>query len=234
MTRGKIFAIGDLHMDGGQNKPMDVFGSHWENHFERIKKDWLEKVSNEDIVLLPGDISWAMYLEDAREDLNTIGSLPGKKILLKGNHDYWWSSIGKVRELLPSNMQALQNDCVVLDDWVIAGSRGWLIPSKDIPLKAEDEKIYQRELMRMEMSLKVAGEKGGNRPILVMMHYPPLNEYGEESEFTKLFVAYGAQKVVYGHLHGAATKNGFCGRKDDVEYQLVSADGIQFQLVQVF
>lgn len=230
----KLFAIGDLHLEGGQNKPMAVFGPHWENHFEKIKADWLRCVSPCDTVLIPGDISWAMQLKDALFDLVRIGALPGKKILLRGNHDYWWSSITKVRESLPEKMRALQNDAVVLDRCVIAGTRGWLVPSKDMRLKPEDEKIYLRELMRMEMSLEDARRKGGDRPILVMMHYPPFNEKREISGFMELFGAYGVQKVVFGHIHGAAVKNCFCGQIDGISYQLVSADGLDFRLHQIY
>lgn len=233
MIGQRIFAIGDLHMDGGQDKPMDVFGSHWENHFERIEQDWRGQVRETDVVLVPGDISWAMYLEDAKNDLEKIGSLPGKKVILRGNHDYWWSGITKVREALPEGMMALQNDCIVLNDVCLAGSRGWVLPQGDAKLPVEDEKILKREVARMEMSLKAAGEKGAGRPIFVLMHYPPFNEMSDESEFTKLFVVHGVQKVVYGHLHGASVKNAFSGIRQGIEYRLVSADALDFKVAQI-
>lgn len=229
----RVFAIGDLHLDGGQNKPMAVFGTHWENHFEIIKADWLGRVKKNDVVLIAGDISWAMCLKDAVPDLDMIGGLPGKKVILRGNHDYWWSTITKVREMMPNGMQAIQNDAMLLDKFALAGSRGWMVPSKDTPLKPEDDKIYRREMIRMEMSLKEAVRKGEGRPILVMMHYPPFNERCEESGFTELFRAYGVQKVVYGHIHGAGIRNSFCGIRDGIAYQLVSADSLQFKLFQV-
>ena len=233
MMRQRIFAIADLHMDGGQDKPMDVFGIQWENHFERIAESWCAQVEKDDVVLVPGDISWAMYLEDAAADIQKIGALPGKKVLLKGNHDYWWTGIGKVREALPEGLLALQNDCIVLDECSLAGSRGWVLPTENAPLKAEDERVFRREVLRMELSLQAAREKGGNRPIFVLMHYPPFSETGEESDFTKLFVAYGVQKVVYGHLHGAATKSAFNGVRQGVEYRLVSADALDFKLLRI-
>ena len=233
MTERQLFAIGDLHMDGGQDKPMDVFGSHWENHFARIEADWRERVSKTDVVLVPGDISWAMYLEDAKSDLEKIGSLPGTKVIVRGNHDYWWSGITKVRDALPKSVLAVQNDCIVFEDFCLAGSRGWLLPQGDARLKAEDEKILNREVARMEASLKAAGEKGAGRPIFVMMHYPPFSETGDESEFTRLFVAYGVQKVVYGHLHGASAKSAFSGMRGGIEYRLVSADALDFKLAQL-
>ena len=124
----KIYAIGDLHLPGGDDKPMEVFGTHWEGHWQKIKQDWLEKVRYEDVVLIPGDISWAMQLEHAVEDLRAVGDLPGRKIILRGNHDYWWGSITRVREALPEGMYALQNDAIELDGVVFCGSRGWTIP----------------------------------------------------------------------------------------------------------
>ena len=122
---------------------MDVFGSHWENHFERIRTSWLESAGADDIVLLPGDLSWAMRLEDAQEHLGQIGALPGRKVILRGNHDYWWSAIGKVRAALPEGMYAVQNDALLLDGALICGSRGWLLPGADC--SADDKKIFERE-----------------------------------------------------------------------------------------
>ena len=124
----RIFAIGDLHLPGGEKKPMDVFGAHWENHFERISSDWRDKVSQEDVVLIPGDISWAMQLGDALEDLERISQLPGKKLILRGNHDFWWSSLTQLRCSLPPGMHALQNDAYDAGDVVFCGSRGWTLP----------------------------------------------------------------------------------------------------------
>ena len=150
----RIFAIADLHLPGEKDKSMDIFGPHWEGHFEKIKADWALKVDDEDIVLIPGDISWAMTLEGALEDLFSIGELPGYKVLLRGNHDYWWSSISKLRSVLPDKMYAVQNDALLIGDYVICGSRGWAITEGETA--EADKKIYERELMRMEMSLNRA------------------------------------------------------------------------------
>lgn len=228
-----VFAVGDLHLPGGDDKPMDVFGTHWERHFEKIAEDWHQRVSPEDLVLIPGDISWAMQLSGALEDLTAIGELPGKKVLLRGNHDYWWSGITQVRAALPKDMWAIQNDAVVFPEWTICGSRGWTMPTQELPLSPEDEKIYARELQRMEMSLEAGRKLGGDRPMIAMTHYPPLNDRGEDSAFTLLFEKYAVEQVLYGHLHGAGIRLGFCGEKRGICYQLVSCDALGFALWQL-
>ena len=154
----RFYAIGDLHLPGAQSKPMDVFGAHWEGHFDKITADWLERVTDEDVVLLPGDISWAMTLEEAAPDLLRICGLPGKKLFLRGNHDYWWSSLTRVRGLMPQGNYALQNDAVAFEDAVVCGTRGWTVMS-EVSTDAQNVKIYRREAMRLELSLKDAQKK---------------------------------------------------------------------------
>ena len=210
---------------------MDVFGSHWENHFERIRADWMEKVGADDIVLLPGDISWAMHLEEARAHLAKIGELPGKKILLRGNHDYWWSAIGRVRSALPENMFAIQNDAMLIGGVLVCGTRGWLLPSDD--MGADDRKIYERELIRLEMSLKKARALSADAPLVVMTHFPPLTVAEPDTEPARLIESFGAQYALYGHLHGPATRTAFNGEHNGVSYRLVSCDGLGFRLTQV-
>ena len=161
-----VWAISDLHLPAHQ-KPMDVFGPHWQNHFERIREDWLERVSGEDVVLLPGDLSWAMHLEEALEDLSRIGALPGRKILLRGNHDYWWSSIGRVRRALPEGCYAIQNDSLFMDGLLFAGSRGWQIPAEPEG-DSDDARIYRRERQRLEMSLASARARSADAPLMGM------------------------------------------------------------------
>ena len=139
-----LFAIGDLHLPGGEEKPMDIFGDHWENHFAHIAADWRARVKDGDVVLIPGDISWAMQLERAVPDLQKIGALPGRKVLIKGNHDYWWHGIGRIRAALPENMFALQNDSVKFGDTVFCGSRAWCVPGSP-DFGEADEKIFKRE-----------------------------------------------------------------------------------------
>jgi len=237
----RIFAIGDLHLPGGDKKPMDVFGAHWENHFERISQDWREKVSDEDIVLIPGDISWAMQLNHALEDLRRISMLPGRKLILRGNHDFWWSSLTQLRCSLPQNMHAVQNDAYDAGNVVFCGSRGWTLPQAGGtemtpgPALSQDEKIYRREAMRLEMSLKAAKRLAGDRPVFAMMHYPPLlPEYARTgTEFTRLMTEYGVARCVYGHLHGPSVQRGYNGLYNGVQYDLVSCDALGFALKEV-
>jgi predicted phosphohydrolase len=228
----RIYAIGDLHLPGGQDKPMAVFGEHWESHFERISSDWAAKVEEDDIVLLPGDISWAMTLEQAMDDLRAIGALPGRKIMLRGNHDYWWNSIGRIRAALPENFFAIQNDAARVDGLTVAGTRGWQTPgSRDF--QQQDEKIYQREVQRLELSLREARRKAQGGSILGMIHYPPFNERREDNGFTALFAEYGVKTVLYGHLHGKSIASAFQGEREGIQYRLVSCDALDFRLSEV-
>lgn len=223
-----IFAIGDLHLPGSNDKAMDIFGDHWDRHFETIQANWRSLVTPEDVVLIPGDISWAMQLRDVLPDLQSIGLLPGRKVLIRGNHDYWWSSIAKVRASLPEGMYALQNDALVLEDTVFCGTRGWIFPTAQNPLAEEDQKIFQRELMRLEMSLEAGKRMAEGKPLIVLMHFPPVMADGEGTAFSGLLERYNVKSVVYGHLHGIGIKNGFCGVRNGVRYQLCSCDALGF------
>ena len=232
----RIFAIGDLHLPGGDMKPMDVFGPHWENHFKRISEDWRAKVSDEDMVLIPGDISWAMQLDRALEDLERIAQLPGRILILRGNHDYWWSSLTQLRCRLPQKIHAVQNDAFDAGDVVFCGTRGWILPPKEGKQPAsQDEKLYRREAMRLEMSLKAAKRLAGDRPVFAMMHYPPLlPEYARTgTAFTRLLTQYGVSRCVYGHLHGPSVQRGYNGVYEGVRYDLVSCDALYFELKDV-
>ena len=192
----RLFAIGDLHLPGGQEKPMDVFGDHWEGHFDRIAKDWRERVTDDDVVLIPGDTSWAMQLSDAVPDLQLIGGLPGRKLLIKGNHDYWWGGIGQVRRALPEGMMAIQHDVADLGDVVVTGTRGWAFPTEETLLSAEDERIFNRELIRLELALSAAQKAAEGRPVLLMLHYPPLYQTEQDTPFTRLIEKYPDRKSV--------------------------------------
>ncbi len=208
---------------------MSVFGAHWDNHFEKISADWRQRVRSEDIVLLPGDLTWAMHLEDALEDIRRVGDLPGQKIILRGNHDYWWSAIGRVRRALPNGMYALQNDALRLDGYLFAGSRGWTVPGADT--SEEDVKIYERERLRLTMSLENARRLSKNAPLVVMMHYPPFTP--SNPGYTDILAAFGTELCVYGHLHGASLAYAFTGNRDGIEYHQVSCDGLDFRLKRV-
>ena len=224
-----VFAIADLHLPGGdENKSMDVFGELWEGHFARIQADWRSRVAPGDLVLIPGDISWAMHMKDAMADLRAIAELPGEKLLLKGNHDFWWNSVTALREALPEGMHALQNDAFEFGDTVFCGSRGWVHPQGE---DGEDLKIYRRELIRMEMSLERA-ERTGKRKI-VLTHFPPLDEQHMSTPMSELIASYHPTDVVYGHIHGPALKSAFTGLKEGIFYHCVSCDGLQFHLRRV-
>jgi predicted phosphohydrolase len=223
-----IYAIGDLHLPGRGDKPMNVFGAQWERHFETIQENWRACVHDEDIVLIPGDISWAMQLTEALFDIESIAALPGKKVLLRGNHDFWWSSIGKLRSVLPAGMYALQNDSIALDNVVFCGSRGWTLPTEAAPLEPQEQKIFDREVGRVRISLAHAAQNANGRPQVALMHFPPLLADGAETAFSRQLEEAGVTDVVYGHLHGAGIKNGFTGVHHGVRYHLVSCDAIGF------
>ena len=221
----RLFAISDLHLSGGDDKPMDVFGDHWENHFGKIAGYWQENITDQDAVLIAGDISWAMQLENALDDLHMIGDLPGHKVLLRGNHDYWWSSVTRVRDCLPKNMYVIQNDAVRIGDHVFCGSRGWGTEETK-----EDARIFARELLRLEMSLKQAERLGGD--ITVLCHYPPVTEKGELTPAGRIICSYPVKHVVYGHLHGIQTPV-FNGEVNGVPFFCTSCDKIGFCPVRI-
>ena len=228
-----LFAIGDLHLPGGDEKPMDIFGSHWDGHFQRISEDWRDRVRDTDTVLIPGDISWAMQLRDALPDLEAINALPGRKIILKGNHDFWWNTLSQVKSALPEGMQAIQHSAVDVGDAVVCGTRGWTLPTADTPLSAEDQKIFNREVIRLELALQAAVKIQEGRPLVVMMHYPPLYDMERDTAFTRLLKKYPVTTVVYGHLHGAGIRVGYTGAWEGINYQLISCDSLDFRLAEV-
>lgn len=234
-----VFAIGDLHLAGAIDKPMDIFGKHWEDHWARIQKDWEEKVSDQDIVLIPGDISWAMKLSDAKIDLDNIAELPGKKILIKGNHDYWWSSVSKVRSILSPSVSVVQNDSVMESGFIFCGTRGWINPGmKDF--SQQDAKVYNREVQRLKLSLDSAvssqqareGVEDGSI-LIAMLHYPPFDEKGQPTEIVNTLTQYKPAHVVYGHLHGEGSRIAFEGEYEGTEYHLVSCDYLDFKLKRI-
>lgn len=231
MPEKAIFAIGDLHLPGGDDKSMDIFGAHWDGHFQKIAQDWTQRVTPDDIVLIPGDISWAMQLEQAKPDLDAIAALPGRKILIRGNHDFWWSGISRLRAWLPNGMHAIQNDAIKLDGILFAGTRGWVLP--DVSSSEDDIKVYAREQLRLRLSLECARRLSPKGRLVGLIHYPPMSSDGQPSELTDLFSRYEVEDVVYGHLHGAVAAYAFRGMLGGVRYHPVSCDGLQFKLYQL-
>lgn len=221
-----VYAISDLHLSFSTNKPMDVFGEHWSGYTDKVRAHWLATVKEEDIVLLGGDFSWAMYYEDVKEDMDWLIALPGKKYMIKGNHDFWWTSLKKMNAAYPE-VNFIHNSAHVIGDVGIVGSRGWACPNSK-EFTAEDQKIYDRELIRLENSIKSAQTLGAKR-MIAMIHYPPTNEKFEASGFTEIFEKYNIEHVIYGHLH---TKDGFKvglkGERNGVHYHLTSCDFLDF------
>ena len=229
----KFFAISDLHISTNTNKPMDVFGGNWVGYMDKIRADWQEKVSDDDLVLIGGDISWAMNIEDAQKDLQTLKDLKGKKILIKGNHDYWWSGIGKVRDILPENFYALQNDCLKFGNVVICGSRCWSVPGSP-DFKDQDMKIYLRETERLKLSLSAASKlRNEGDKLIALIHYPPFNVRREPTLFTDIFENNGVDSVVYGHLHGKSVRSDKLVVKNGVKYYLTSCDQVDNKLTEI-
>ena len=229
----KIYAISDLHISTGTNKPMDIFGGNWVGYLDKIFADWQEKVSDDDIVLIGGDISWAMNIEEAIPDLKTLENLKGKKVLIKGNHDYWWSGIGKVRDILPDNFFALQNDCLRFEGVVICGSRCWSTPGSP-DFNESDMKIYLRETERLKLSLQSANKiKKENDKLIALIHYPPFNVHRESNLFTEIFERNGVDAVVYGHLHGKNVRADKVVIKNGIKYYLTSCDQVDNKLTEI-
>lgn len=217
-----IYAISDLHLSFGSDKPMSIFYG-WENHTERLMANWKRLVGAEDTVILPGDFSWGLKLDDTLEDFKFLHSLPGKKILLKGNHDLWWSTAKKIRELWESNgfddMELIYNSCAVAENYAIAGTRGWFYDDTG------SKKVLLREAGRLNMSLLEAEKTG--LPVKVFLHYPPV--YGSEVCDTVLNVLkeHNVKQVYYGHIHGKG-RNNAVKEYDGIKFTLISCDCIDF------
>lgn len=194
-----IYAISDLHLSFNTNKPMNIFGKIWDNYEEKIREDWVNKIKEDDLVLLPGDFSWAMYLKDTKKDFEYLNSLPGKKLLLKGNHDYWWTTLTSMRNFLKDNkcenIDFIYNNSYEYDGNIIAGTRGWILSDN-----SEDKRLVKRELIRLELSIQDGIKKyGENKPIIVCMHYPPIIKSSKNSktEFTELMKKYNVKKCIF-------------------------------------
>lgn len=236
----KIFAISDLHLSVNNPKPMDIFGPTWEGYLDKIFADWREKVSVDDLVLMAGDFSWAMKMEDAAADFEMLSALPGKKVLIRGNHDYWWSSISALRKMLPAGFYAIQNDAIRFENTIVCGTRLWNLPNSrfardgSVLWTAEDEKIYRRELIRLEMTLQNAQklQTDAQEEIVCMLHYPPYTFHEEDNEVTALLEKYGVKKVVYGHIHASCRQN-LVMQKNGITYYLTSCDIVGNKLIEI-
>lgn len=229
----RIFALADLHLSSTGEKPMDVFGEAWRDHASRMAAAWDATVAPDDAVLLPGDLSWARDLEEAADDLAWIGARPGWKLLLKGNHDTWWKSAGKVRRALPGGCAILQNDAHDLGGTVVVGARGWTAPG-DPHAAAGDEAVFARELERLRLSIADADRRFGRAsPRIAMLHYPPLLEGRDPTEVVSVLRASGVGLCVYGHLHGADHALAVTGERDGIRYVFVAADAVAFTPVRV-
>lgn len=209
---------------------MDVFGDRWRNHPAKIAAAWREHIQADDVVLLAGDTSWALKLPDALKDLEWIAALPGHKVLTKGNHDYWWDAARKQRAALPPGLTLLEADATICGDWVLCGTRAWVTPGHPAYNPDTDERIYKREIGRLERALQAAERLAeGSRKIGVLLHYPPFFPDGKPTIFAEMIAAAGAQFCVYGHLHRRSDWNvAVQGVRDGVRYYLTACDFLQF------
>ena len=229
-----IYVIGDLHLYFSIDKPMNIFGYNWENHAEKIKYNWIKKVKETDTVLIPGDFSWATYLEDTYKDFEFLNSLPGRKILLKGNHDYWWTTLNKMNNYIKNsgfeNIDFLYNNSYLIENKIITGTRGWISN-----LNNENLKILKRENERLKLSIKNGIEKFGNdKEIIVLIHYPPfIKENVEKIDFVKTMKEFNVSKCFYGHLHSDSHREAIEGKIENIEFKLVSSDYMNFDLLKI-
>ena len=225
-----LYTIGDLHLSLAKNKPMDVFGSEWTNHTEKLRESFAA-LQEEDLTVLCGDLSWGMGLEETLPDFLFVDSFPGKKILLKGNHDFWWTTASKTKRFFAQHgvetIDILNNNCFTYGDYALCGTRGWFYEEERGG--EHDKKIMRREIMRLETSLKAAGE----REKLVFLHYPPLYQNYRCEEILALLKEHNVRLCCYGHIHGKGCRGAFTGWHDGTEYKLVSADAVIFSPVKL-
>lgn len=227
-----LYAISDLHLPLGVDKPMDIFGKNWENYVERLKENWINTVKNDDLVVMPGDFSWATYIDEAKADFDFLEKLPGRKIILKGNHDYWWTTMNKMKQYLSENnystIEFLQNNSFEYNGISICGTRGWQTPQPS--LSDEDKKIYDREVLRLELSIKSAKYPDN---IIVFTHFPPVLKDYRENDMVGMLKKYCIKQCVFGHIHSSGIKNVIEGNISGIHYMLVSCDYREFMPVKI-
>ena len=228
-----IYVIADLHLSFSQDKPMSIFGENWEGHSKKIKTNWISKVKPEDTVVLPGDFSWAMYLKDTYKDFQYLDSLPGKKLLLKGNHDYWWTTLTNMRNFLLENkfknIDFIYNNSYLVENKILTGTRGWNLLDTE-----NSSKMIKRESIRLQLAIEDGIKKyGDDKEIIVFMHYPPISNTNKKSEFLKILKQYDIKRCYYGHLHGKSHQDAVEGIVDGIEFKLISADYLNFDVIKV-
>ncbi|MBR1781670.1 MAG: metallophosphoesterase [Oscillospiraceae bacterium] len=224
-----LYVLGDTHLSFRSEKPMDVFGGAWVGYVDKLRSG-LSVLREEDTLVLAGDISWGMSLEEAREDFAFLDAFPGRKLILKGNHDYWWTTANKTYQFWAENgfttLNLLHNNCYFYGEYALCGTRGWFL---DEEKNGHNQKVFQRELIRLEASLKAAGE----RPKLAFHHYPPLYRGYRCQEIIDLLERYGVSACYYGHLHGGSHRLAIEGRDGALDYRLISADFLGFRPLKI-
>jgi predicted phosphohydrolase len=225
-----LYVIGDTHFSSDRSYSMEVFGGAWKDYTLKLT-DSFSKLLPDDTLLICGDFSWGMDLSDTLPDLLLLNGFKGKKILLKGNHDYWWETLKKMKAFLKSNsidtIDFLHNNFFEYQEYLLCGTRGWVYDKNNT--EAQNRKIFNREVIRLSCSLKSAREYSSKKEILAFLHYPPVYENNEADEFTSLLKSFNVKRCFYGHLHAESIAHAFEGIKDGIEYKLVSADAVDFK-----
>lgn len=228
-----IYALGDLHLSFKENKPMDIFGDNWKNHEEKISENWNNTIKDNDLVILSGDFSWAMHLKDTDEDFEYLNGLPGRKVMIKGNHDFWWSTLKSMNEFLEAhkikNVEFIMNNAVEYNDTIIVGTRGWSLTESE-----NSNKRLNRECLRLENSIQYAlNNFGEGKEIICAMHYPPITkqmiEENKKSEYLEILKKYNIKICVYGHLHGRSHNEAVEGKIQGIQLKLTSCDYLDFK-----
>ena len=220
-----LYVIGDLHLSLSSDKSMDIFQG-WENYTERIKENWLKNITPEDTVVLAGDTSWGMTLSESLKDFEFINALPGKKVLIKGNHDYWWTTVRKMEEFFTSNgldsFTILHNNCVPYGKYAVCGTRGWVNETKE----PADAKVLAREAGRLKTSIECAVKQ--NLIPIVVLHYPPIFGTNCNYDILQVMYDYDVKYCYYGHIHGQSSKYAINGERDGIRFEFISGDYLQF------
>ena len=228
-----IYTISDLHLPLGIDKPMNIFGKAWDNYIDRLETNWNEKISDSDTVVLPGDLSWATYLKDSYKDFRFINNLKGTKIITKGNHDYYFTTLSKMKSFFSENnfdtIKILQNNYFLVENILICGTRGWDITGSS----DDDKKLLEREAIRLELSLENAKKDYPDKEIHVFLHYPPILQQNRDNIILDTLYKYNVKYCYYGHLHAKGIENAFTGEYNNVIFTLISADFLQFKPLKI-